>query len=113
MSLILLNSDFEVEKTQTYSWNILADVEKVLGYSWHIHEYVEKTLSYSWTITEWIEKALSYSWEIKGWIERALLYSWITARTVSMVQHEFSSQYEFSSPKRQKTFYIIISNKVE
>lgn len=111
MSLILLNSNFEVEKTCQYSWNILESVEKDIEYSWNIREYVEKALEYSWSYKVWVEQALEYSWNIRTWVEKILEYSWNIFET-GVTPGAFAL-YKFSSSKRQKTFYITITNKVK
>jgi hypothetical protein len=110
LSLILLNSNFEVEKTCQYSWNILESVEKDIEYSWNIREYVERVLGYSWSFKAWVEQGLEYSWNISAWVKKQLQYSWNIFATA--ITSETFVKYEFSSAKRPKAFYINILNKV-
>lgn len=113
MSLILLNSDFEVENTLTYSWNTYADVEKSLEYSWDILEYIEKVLEYSWTISEWIKNTLVYSWSVRNWVENTLVYSWNIIRSRSWSSMEDGAiTFNFCAKKLKTKFYSIIRRSI-
>lgn len=100
MSLLLLNSQYGVDKPLPYSWDVSGSVEKPLAYSWTVYQSIEKSLPYSWHVIATIEKALAYSWTIYQSIEKPLTYSWRIIRFFV----SSAALRTFRSVKRKKVF---------
>lgn len=102
MSLILLNSNYRVEKRADYSFVVYDLISKNIDYSW-IPE-ISLDIDYSWeTSIIPVSKNIDYSFDIYSMIQRNVYYSW-NGYAFSDSPIENATGYEFKSNKRVKVF---------